>query len=152
MPVPRSGETRKKFISRCIPIVLHEGTTDDPKQAAAICHSIWRKKHPGAKAERHSGIQSLRFSKKKFDRAKAVSWAKSHGFKSNNVEEMPNEYRLRQFPPKKCISSGGMKDLAPGVRGYVCPTAGANPAKSYDLLLESLDRISISLDILKSKL
>jgi len=51
MPVPKEGETRDKFISRCIPYVIHEGTTDDPKQAAAICYSIWRKHHPGAKSE-----------------------------------------------------------------------------------------------------
>ena len=51
MPVPGKNEKRSDFISRCIPIVIHEGTTKDPKQAAAICHSIWRKKHPGAKSK-----------------------------------------------------------------------------------------------------
>ena len=144
MPVPGNDEKRSDFISRCIPIVIHEGTTKDPKQAAAICHSIWRKHHPGAKSEeiqkaresleslktelndlsevvKASDIQSLRFDKKKFNRSKAVSWAKSHKFKYNDVEEMPNEWRLRQFNPKKCLRSGGMKDLAPGVRGYICP-------------------------------
>ena len=50
MPVPKKNEQRKDFISRCIPIVIGEGTTDDPKQAAAICHSIWRKHHPNAKS------------------------------------------------------------------------------------------------------
>lgn len=42
MPKPQEGETRKKFIQRCIPIVLDEGTAEDGKQAAAICHSYWR--------------------------------------------------------------------------------------------------------------
>ena len=50
MPKPSSGENKKDFISRCIPIVISEGTTKDPKQAAAICYSIWRKHHPGAKS------------------------------------------------------------------------------------------------------
>lgn len=43
MPEPSKGESRKDFISRCIPIIINEGTTDDSKQAAAICYSIWRK-------------------------------------------------------------------------------------------------------------
>lgn len=43
MPVPKAKEKEKDFISRCIPFVIHEGTTDDAKQASAICYSIWRK-------------------------------------------------------------------------------------------------------------
>ena len=91
-----------------------------------------------------SGIQSLRFDKKKFNRQQAVSWAKSHGFKSGDVEEMPNEWRLRQFPPGKCLRSGGMKDLSPGVRGYICPTASA--------IKKTMEEIRLTLDLLKSKL
>ena len=44
MPVPKKGENKKDFISRCIPIVINEGTTDDSSQAAAICYSIWERK------------------------------------------------------------------------------------------------------------
>ena len=55
MPKPRAGETEDDFVSRCIPIVIHDGTTDDPIQAAAICHSMWRqakkKKKPKKKEE-----------------------------------------------------------------------------------------------------
>lgn len=40
-PIPNKREPEKKFISRCIPIVINEGTTKDPSQAAAICHSIF---------------------------------------------------------------------------------------------------------------
>lgn len=46
MPIPSKDETEKEFIKRCIPFVLDEGTTDDPSQAAAICHGIWDK-HQG---------------------------------------------------------------------------------------------------------
>ena len=42
MPNVNPNESEKEFVSRCIPIVLHEGTTKDPAQAAAICHSKWR--------------------------------------------------------------------------------------------------------------
>ena len=42
MPIPRRGETQDEFVSRCIPMVINEGVTDDPAQAAAICYSKWR--------------------------------------------------------------------------------------------------------------
>ena len=42
MPTPREGEEQKDFVSRCIPIVLKEGTAKDRSQAAAICFSMWR--------------------------------------------------------------------------------------------------------------
>ena len=41
MPTPREDETREEFVSRCIPIVLDEGTADDQDQAAAVCNSMW---------------------------------------------------------------------------------------------------------------
>src|SRR3989304_3141158 len=41
MPQPAAGENEEAFVSRCIPIVLDEGTADDNSQAAAICHSLW---------------------------------------------------------------------------------------------------------------
>jgi hypothetical protein len=43
MPAPRKDESKDDFISRCIPYVIREGTTDDSSQAAAICHNIWKK-------------------------------------------------------------------------------------------------------------
>ena len=33
MPDPREGESRKEFVSRCIPIVLKDGTAEDQDQA-----------------------------------------------------------------------------------------------------------------------
>ena len=68
-----------------------------------------------------SDIQSIRFAKSKFTRTEAVSWAKSHGFKSSDVEETPNQYRLRQFPPTNCLRSGGIKEISDGVQAYICP-------------------------------
>lgn len=44
MPIPTQGETKEDFIARCIPMVINEGTTDDPSQAAAICYSKWENK------------------------------------------------------------------------------------------------------------
>ena len=42
MPEPLEGEIQKDFISRCVPLVIEDGTAKDPKQAAAICYSKWR--------------------------------------------------------------------------------------------------------------
>ena len=44
MPKPGKNESQKDFVSRCIPIVMDEGTAEDNKQAAAICYSMWREK------------------------------------------------------------------------------------------------------------
>jgi len=35
------GETKSKFVSRCIPVVLQDGTAKDDKQAVAVCYSMW---------------------------------------------------------------------------------------------------------------
>ena len=48
MPKPQAGEEQGHFISRCIPIVIDDGTAQNPEQAAAVCYSIWRK-HKGGK-------------------------------------------------------------------------------------------------------
>jgi len=40
MPSPKGGESKKKFISRCIPIVIKEGAEQD--HAVAKCNGIWR--------------------------------------------------------------------------------------------------------------
>ena len=44
-------------------------------------------------------IQTLIFSKEKFTRTQATAWASSHNFKSSDVDETGNSYRLRQKPP-----------------------------------------------------
>lgn len=43
MPTPHFRESEDAYLKRCIPTVLNEGTTKDPKQAAAICHSLFSK-------------------------------------------------------------------------------------------------------------
>lgn len=43
MPMPKSGETRSKYIARCVRVVVAEGK--DQKQAVAKCHGMWRQHH-----------------------------------------------------------------------------------------------------------
>lgn len=46
-------------------------------------------------------VQSLIFSKKRFDRDSAVKWAKSHGFQAAKVDEKTNTFRIRQRNPSE---------------------------------------------------
>jgi len=41
MPKPKSGETERDFLSRCIPELMNEGYQN--KQSVAICYSVYRK-------------------------------------------------------------------------------------------------------------
>jgi hypothetical protein len=117
-------------------------------QGAAVHSTGWVE---NSIEEKSSDIQSLRFNKDKYpDKESAISWAKDHNFKYNDVEEMPNEWRLRQFDPNKCIKSGGMKELAPGVHGYICPISDT---KSDEILKQAeieLAKIKEEFEILKN--
>ncbi len=56
MPTPSKGEKKDKFLERCIPIVIADGTAKDGSQANAICNSIWdeSKKKKEKKSEEDS--------------------------------------------------------------------------------------------------
>ena len=41
---PSKGESEQDFISRCVSKVMNDGTTDDNKQAVAICYTYWENK------------------------------------------------------------------------------------------------------------
>jgi nitrogen regulatory protein PII-like uncharacterized protein len=43
MPKPRKGETRSKFMGRCISDVINEGKKRD--QAIAQCINVWKESH-----------------------------------------------------------------------------------------------------------
>jgi len=60
MPKPRDGESEKDFVSRCIPMVMDEGTAKDNKQASAICYSMYKeskKSVPQAKVLLNKAIE-----------------------------------------------------------------------------------------------
>ena len=43
MPTPNQNESPEDFVSRCIPIVLNEGTARNVGQAYAICVSFYER-------------------------------------------------------------------------------------------------------------
>lgn len=118
MPTPNKGESEKDFVSRCIPVVLKEGTAKNNSQGAAICHSMYKKHNKqavyiidlwssyalwvefeAAQGNKSTTVQTLIFSKSKFStRDSAKSWAKSHGFTANTIRETNSSWRIRQRP------------------------------------------------------
>lgn len=51
MPKPNPGENRQDFVSRCIPIVMNEGTARNVGQAYAICISFFDRENKEQKTE-----------------------------------------------------------------------------------------------------
>ncbi len=47
MPTPGKNESQKDFVSRCIKVVMDDGSAKDNKQAAAMCYSMWREHEKG---------------------------------------------------------------------------------------------------------
>lgn len=41
MPTPKSNESKKEFIGRCIPFVLSEGKAKNQSHAYAMCNGIF---------------------------------------------------------------------------------------------------------------
>lgn len=44
VPKPRKGESKDKFISRCIEILMHRDPDRPQKQIVAICFEAWRRR------------------------------------------------------------------------------------------------------------
>lgn len=89
MPIPKRRESEDDYVSRCIPIVLEEGTAKDASQAAAICHSMYRE----SKKAEEDGIFLNRFEL--LERAKkSMAELGEHAL-------VRKEYRARQTDPGK---------------------------------------------------
>jgi hypothetical protein len=143
MPTPRKDEPEDKFVSRCIPIVINEGTTDDTSQAAAVCHSIYRKhkeqndmrvkigfdKHRNRIVMQNDDdddrpptvVQTLIFNKEQFPtKESAVDWAKEHDYKYGDVDETEDSWRLRQRDPADFVEGSFRTiELTDGVQAVV---------------------------------
>jgi uncharacterized coiled-coil protein SlyX len=54
MPNPKKGEKQQDFISRCVPVVMDDGTAKDNKQAHAVCRAMWDGKNKAKGAMPHN--------------------------------------------------------------------------------------------------
>lgn len=91
-------------------------------------------------------LQTLLFSKEKFDVAKAKAWAEEHGFISDKVDEPEGgqSIRLRQFDPELC-KSGSQRtiELTEGVQAVGCLTMTKSieePAKTEQKPTTSVEK------------
>jgi len=56
MPEPKKGETERDFLSRCIPMLIHEGK--EQKAAVGACYGIYRSKGDFPSPKPNSGKKS----------------------------------------------------------------------------------------------
>ncbi len=77
--------------------------------------------------EKQTTVQSVVLSKQRFPTMEsAKAWVESHGFKANKVDEKPNTFRFRQFPPTRCkAGTFRNKRITRGVIGTICVSKGA---------------------------
>ena len=54
MPSPSKGESRSKFVNRCVSIVLDDGTAETSEQAVAVCHSLYYEHEKNGKSSKQS--------------------------------------------------------------------------------------------------
>ena len=59
MPKPKPDESQNDFVSRCIPIVMNEGTAEDRDQAAAVCNSMWKQNQKKEEQTEHEKLLAL---------------------------------------------------------------------------------------------
>ena len=45
LPKPHDNETEQDYVHRCVHVVMHDGTTNDNKQAVAMCFSNFARAH-----------------------------------------------------------------------------------------------------------
>jgi len=58
MPTPQQNETFDDFVSRCIPVVISEGTANNPAQAYAICEYMYQNKEYGTNSNQSNKTES----------------------------------------------------------------------------------------------
>jgi len=109
IPDVKVGESEKDYISRCIPIVLKDGTANDNKQATAVCYAMWHKsKGYSAKGNEDMAIPTQNEPKDTFIQRckleKAVGWDARPIYmpqQPGGDDTTPDGGRGQQSAPKK---------------------------------------------------
>ena len=148
MPDPKPGESEQEFVSRCVPIVIHEGATKD--QALGKCYGMFRnaKKEEGrkqvlkailqvktllTKAEEEEAVE--KFSPEVMDTK--YGKGKKRGFVSAN--DLPEEGQgiLTQVY-SRCRMDGGDKETCQRIAWNATVNAGFRP-DSKAVILKTLE-------------
>ena len=98
--------------------------------------------------QRPMHVQTLIFPKNKFNRKKALDWAKDHGFEHYTSREEGNTIRIRQFLPSEIKRVGGTFPIGNDVKGlYVDRKEGRRQGRRFNSEEgddEGIDLIDIS--------
>lgn len=82
-------------------------------------------------------VQTLIFPKAKYNRGKALKWAKEHGFQHYTSREEGDSIRVRQFPPSGVKRYGGTFIIGKDVKGVY---AEVDKEKFKDMPFQRLRR------------
>lgn len=119
MPIPKSNETEQDFVSRCVPIVMGEGSTQE--QALGKCYGMFRsyqsKKSAKIKLSKmledlHQYIEKMELVEKYKDEIDEIKKARTvNGYESPEPGELPEagaDLLARVY--SKCRADGGDKE------------------------------------------
>jgi len=118
MPTVKQGESRDDFISRCVPIVMREGTAKDNKQAIAICGSMFDKKDMKLETANINNVEIFELG----------TW-KGHEFKKEDAEELIKNFESRVADPY--ISLDHDKGLTEAVKKFLNVLSLGNISKLW---------------------
>lgn len=97
MPTPHDGETHDNFIERCIPMVIDEGTAENPDQAAAICNSMWEEREQ-PKERKMNYIRAFRQETEQTEEGSPIRFtASTEGIKRDGKELKAENWRLDNY-------------------------------------------------------
>lgn len=83
MPTPKEGESKQDFISRCIPIVMDEGHTQE--EAKGKCYGLWENHQKSAEGiVRRVGLEPIR----SFKTADGKTRYRAHAVRFGNEDEL----------------------------------------------------------------
>lgn len=99
--------------------LLDESETTEQKALVEKYFDV--KEFEGTMRFKGTEVQTLVFSKEKFDTSSAKKWATDHAFAAVEVEEKDSTIRIEQFSAEKCVD-GSMRtfQLEEGVKALVC--------------------------------
>ncbi|KKM97536.1 hypothetical protein LCGC14_1167090 [marine sediment metagenome] len=83
----------------------------------------WTVKHL---IEKQTSVQTVILSKERFSTvSEAREWIREHDFKDDKVDEKPETFRFRQFPPEQCKSDTSRTiEITRGVVAVICVPEG----------------------------
>ena len=99
MPTIKQGETKNDFVSRCIPIVLNDGTAQDNNQAVAVCNSMYEQQKKDM--QKNDEKEKMKLETVDLDNIEIFEVGKWKGirFDERDLDEAINNYKNKVLEP-----------------------------------------------------